>query len=48
MDSFMFQTVGHEAIDALSIATQLPLFRAILQGTSKQTSLHYTGEGKLE
>ncbi len=34
LDSYMFQTVGHEALDLLSEATGLPLFRGDLAAGS--------------
>ena len=38
MDSYMYQTVGHEAISLLAEAMQLPLYRGIVQGASVDTS----------
>jgi diphthine-ammonia ligase len=32
MDSFMYQTVGHEVIDAFAAAMELPLYRATILG----------------
>eukprot|EP00053_Salpingoeca_punica_P019891 m.204166 g.204166 ORF g.204166 m.204166 type:complete len:721 (-) comp17743_c0_seq3:4374-6536(-) len=34
MDSFMYQTVGHEAIELIAQAMQLPLFRRAVSGTA--------------
>ncbi|XP_048456519.1 diphthine--ammonia ligase isoform X2 [Rhincodon typus] len=34
LDSYMYQTVGHEAIDLYSEAIGLPLYRHIIQGSS--------------
>jgi diphthine-ammonia ligase len=41
LDSHMFQTVGHEMIDAIAEATGLPLFRGELVGASLQTGMAY-------
>jgi hypothetical protein len=43
MDSFMYQTVGHEAIEAMAgaMAEQLPLFRRAIGRSSVRTDLHY-------
>lgn len=32
MDSYMYQTVGHESIDLIAQALRLPLYRAQLEG----------------
>lgn len=42
MDSYMYQTVGHDAIDLYSEATELPLYREAILGTSLQLSADYT------
>ena len=34
LDSYMYQSVGHHAIDAYSEALGLPLYRRVIQGTS--------------
>nr|CAB3239802.1 diphthine--ammonia ligase [Phallusia mammillata] len=41
-DSFMYQSVGHEAISLYAEAMQLPLYRRTIQGTSKLTTMNYT------
>lgn len=42
LDSYMYQTVGHEAIEAYAEAMGgLPLFRGSIKRTSIQTDLHY-------
>lgn len=41
MDSFMYQTVGHQAITAYAEAMQLPLFRATITGRPLTQSLEY-------
>lgn len=42
MDSYMFQTVGHTAVDAIAAAVGVPLYRAPLQGRSVHTAMDYT------
>ncbi len=44
MDSYMYQTVGHDAIDLYSEATGLPLYREAIIGTSLQQGSDYTHE----
>ena len=39
LDSYMFQTVGHEGISLYAEAMQIPLFQEITQG---KTTLHNT------
>ena len=34
LDSYMYQTVGHHAIDLYAQAMDLPLFRGTIQGSS--------------
>ena len=34
LDSYMYQTVGHHAIDLYSKALELPLYRHTIQGTT--------------
>ena len=34
LDSYMYQTVGHNAIDLYAQAIGLPLYRGIIQGSS--------------
>ncbi|GAB1598974.1 diphthine--ammonia ligase-like [Argonauta hians] len=41
MDSYMFQTVGHHAIDLYAEAMEVPLFRKTIQGHSKKTERDY-------
>lgn len=38
----MYQTVGHEVIDAYAECMGLPLFRAEIKGTSVDQSYNYT------
>ena len=40
-DSFMFQSVGHELVDAIAECLQLPLYRIQTLGTSKQVGKIY-------
>lgn len=42
MDSYMYQTVGHDAISLYSVATGLPLYREAIHGTSLQQDADYT------
>jgi len=42
LDSYMYQTVGHHAIELYAEAMGLPLYRHTIQGTSKQTDKVYT------
>ena len=44
MDSYMYQTVGHDAIDLYSEATGLPLYREAIRGTSLQQGSDYIHE----
>ncbi|XP_048394257.1 diphthine--ammonia ligase isoform X2 [Stegostoma tigrinum] len=41
LDSYMYQTVGHEAIDLYSEAIGLPLYRHIIQGSSLAVGRDY-------
>ena len=34
LDSYMYQTVGHNAIDLYAQAMDLPLYRGMIQGSS--------------
>ncbi|XP_034051547.1 diphthine--ammonia ligase [Thalassophryne amazonica] len=42
LDSYMYQTVGHQAIDLYAEAMELPLYRRIIQGSSLDTSRTYS------
>ncbi|XP_053142560.1 diphthine--ammonia ligase isoform X3 [Hemicordylus capensis] len=42
LDSYMYQTVGHHAIDLYAEAMGLPLYRHTIKGTSVNTSRVYT------
>merc|ERR1719186_1202955 len=46
----MFQTVGHNCLDQLALAMDLPLYRRVLQGTSKNINRDYikTDEDEVE
>lgn len=44
IDSFMYQTVGHQAIDAYAEAMGLPLYRIEITGSAQQQTLHYSFE----
>lgn len=44
LDSYMYQTVGHQAIDLIASALQKPLFRADISGSTKNKHLEYTQE----
>ncbi|XP_033734747.1 diphthine--ammonia ligase-like isoform X2 [Pecten maximus] len=41
MDSYMYQTVGHHAIDLYAEAMGLPLYRHTIQGVAKETGGDY-------
>jgi diphthine-ammonia ligase len=41
MDSYMYQTVGHDAIDLYSEAMGLPLFRRTIQGNPVEQGKDY-------
>ncbi|CAI8024347.1 Diphthine--ammonia ligase [Geodia barretti] len=41
LDSYMFQTVGHEAVELVAHAMGLPLYRATTSGRSKGRGLQY-------
>jgi diphthine-ammonia ligase len=41
LDSYMFQTVGHEAVEVLAKAMGLPLYRGVTSGWSRGRGLHY-------
>ncbi|ELU10620.1 hypothetical protein CAPTEDRAFT_141560, partial [Capitella teleta] len=42
IDSYMFQTVGHQAIDLYAEAMGLPLFRQTIEGSSVELGMYYT------
>lgn len=42
IDSYMYQSVGHEAIDLIAEALQLPLFQTVTKGNSIQRGRIYT------
>uniref|UniRef100_A0A8C5QX08 Diphthine--ammonia ligase n=1 Tax=Leptobrachium leishanense TaxID=445787 RepID=A0A8C5QX08_9ANUR len=42
LDSYMYQTVGHQALELYAEAMELPLYRASLQGTSLDLGRTYT------
>ncbi|XP_055572463.1 diphthine--ammonia ligase isoform X1 [Falco cherrug] len=42
LDSYMYQTVGHHAIDLYADALDLPLYRGFIKGTSVNTGKVYT------
>jgi diphthine-ammonia ligase len=41
LDSFMFQTVGHQMVGAIAQCMGLPLFRRRIQGTARTQELRY-------
>nr|XP_046268603.1 diphthine--ammonia ligase isoform X1 [Scatophagus argus] len=41
LDSYMYQTVGHQAIELYAEAMDLPLYRRIIQGSSLDTGRNY-------
>ncbi|XP_056092046.1 diphthine--ammonia ligase isoform X4 [Rhinichthys klamathensis goyatoka] len=42
LDSYMYQTVGHQAVDLLAEAMDLPLYRHTIKGSSLQTGREYS------
>ena len=42
LDSYMYQTVGHNAIDLYAQAMELPLYRGTIQGSSVCQGKVYT------
>lgn len=42
LDSYMYQTVGHQAIELYADAMELPLYRRTIQGSSLDTSRTYS------
>lgn len=46
LDSYMYQTVGHQAIEYIAEALTLPLFRANITGDSLNKNLHYENGDK--
>lgn len=42
LDSYMYQTVGHQAIELYADAMDLPLYRRTIQGSSLDTSRNYS------
>uniref|UniRef100_A0A667YPJ0 Diphthine--ammonia ligase n=1 Tax=Myripristis murdjan TaxID=586833 RepID=A0A667YPJ0_9TELE len=42
LDSYMYQTVGHQAIELYAEAMELPLYRHTIQGSSLDTSKNYS------
>ena len=42
LDSYMYQSVGHLAIDLYAEAIGLPLYRREIQGSSVETGVDYT------
>lgn len=47
LDSYMYQTVGHQLVTAWAACTGLPLFRGRLHGSSKQQASASTLSGSL-
>ena len=44
IDSFMYQTAGYNAIEAIAEAMELPLVRRRITGSCKQSDMYYTEE----
>ncbi|XP_072479100.1 diphthine--ammonia ligase isoform X3 [Notamacropus eugenii] len=42
LDSYMYQTVGHQAVELFAEAMGLPLYRQTIKGTSMETGRMYT------
>jgi diphthine-ammonia ligase len=41
LDSYMYQSVGHEIIDLFAKAMELPLYRAEIKGNAQTTEKEY-------
>lgn len=48
LDSYMYQTVGHQAIESIAQALERPLFRTTITGSSKNKDLNYKEDGTQE
>jgi diphthine-ammonia ligase len=48
LDSFMYQTVGHQIIEAYAECMSLPLFRGSINGTAVRQSINYSPTEKDE
>jgi len=48
LDSYMYQTVGHQALDFVAKALDIPIFRANIMGTSKNKDLEYTNKSQTD
>ena len=48
LDSYMYQTVGHQLVTAWAACTGLPLFRGRLHGSSKQQASFHTFQATLK
>ncbi|KAH3663898.1 hypothetical protein WICMUC_005888 [Wickerhamomyces mucosus] len=50
MDSFMFQTVGHDVLEYYSECVGVPMYRGLIKGTSKNQELNYklTNDDEIE
>ncbi|XP_067682462.1 uncharacterized protein [Haliotis asinina] len=42
LDSYMYQTVGHHAVEMYAEAMSLPLYRRVIEGSSKQIGKYYS------
>lgn len=42
LDSYMYQTVGHQAVDLYAEALGLPLYRRTIEGSSLDTGREYS------
>lgn len=42
LDSYMYQTVGHQAIDLYAEAMDVPLYRRTIEGSSVHTGREYS------
>lgn len=42
LDSYMYQTVGHQAIELYAEAMDLPLYRRTIEGSSVDTGREYS------
>ncbi len=42
LDSYMYQTVGHQAVDLYAEAMDVPLYRRTIEGSSVHTGREYS------
>lgn len=42
LDSWMYQTVGHDIVELYAEAMNLPMYKEIIRGSNVETGLHYS------